>query len=257
MTQADIAQDPTLSPLVKALYMVLASYANSERECWPSQQTLARNLGVSDRTVRKALKQATTAGLLEVIHTQTSNRYRLRDMRVGGYVLGSGPEIPAGSSVPAELEDEFRPSRSGASDEQDQRTRPATKTTSTSSDAYAAGGPRASSRTRAIELFVKPEQYDHADAGEVARLLTRSSVAALRAHGHEPNADEIGATVTAIIDGSGDNGINRYVLRDQVAAALNLAAGRDPAWQQLIHWPRPRLVPNPWDAPNPFDRRAS
>lgn len=241
MMQTDIARDPTLPVLVKALYAVLATYANADRECWPSQETLARALGVTDRTVRKAVKQGEAAGLFEVIHTQSSNRYRLRDMKVGGYVVGSGPQTPPGTSVPAGPEADVRADRNETSDEQDQRTRPESQTSSTSSERFTAGGPRTSSQTeQRIEIFV-PGSYDTAEAGECSRLLTRSSVKALEAHGYEADADEIGRAVKAAIEASGEKGIDRETLRWQLENTLNLAAGRDPAWSRLIRW-------DPWES---------
>lgn len=236
MVQKDIARDRSLPPHVKQVYTVLTLYADATRKCFPSQATLADDTGLSERTVNKAIKQGKEAGLWEVVHTQTSNHYQLRDFG-RGYVLGSGPLRTTCGLEPQEM-------RSGTAqdaDEQDQRTRPVDETTSTSSERFTAGGPRTSSQTaQRIEIYV-PGSYDTADAGECSRLLTRSSVKALKAHGYQADADEIGHAVKAAIDASGEKGIDRETLRWQLENTLNLAAGRDPSWARLIRW-------DPWES---------
>ena len=235
MVQKDIARDRSLPPHVKQVYTALTLYADAARKCFPSQATLAADTGLSERTVNKAIKQGKEAGLWEVVHTQTSNHYQLRDFG-RGYVVGSGPLRTTCGLEPQEM-------RSGPAqdaDEQDQRTRPADETSPTSSDAYAAGAPRTSSRGQRIQIFV-PATYWTADAGECSRLLTRSSVKALEVNGYEADADEIGHAVKAAIEASGEKGIDREVLRRQLENTLNLAAGRDPSWARLIRW-------DPWES---------
>lgn len=232
MTQTDIARDPTLPVLVKALYAVLATYANAARECWPSQETLARALGVTDRTVRKAVKQGEAAGLFEVIHTQSSNRYRLRDMKVGGYVVGSGPQTPPGTSVPAGPEADVRADRNETSDELDQRTRPDIQTSSTSSDAYAAGAPRTSSRgDQKIRIFPLGDT-DSLDDGELTRRLVKSSISALRAAGLEPRYDAANRLGSAIKNAL-EAGADRAALPGIVETTLRFAGTSNQEWGWL------------------------
>jgi Helix-turn-helix domain len=92
-----IARDPNLTPQAKALYMVLATYADvTTREMFPSRKTLAVDLGldrgeVSDsadggrRSITRWTAELRTAGVLRIERrtrgdgSQTSNLYVLLD----------------------------------------------------------------------------------------------------------------------------------------------------------------------------------
>ena len=52
-----------------SIYIYLADRANKEGECWPSIPTIARDLKLSQSTVRRALRE----GLIE-----TEQRYRTK-----------------------------------------------------------------------------------------------------------------------------------------------------------------------------------
>ena len=52
-----VARDPSISASAKALYCVLCSYADDDGTCWPSNETLAKNLGCSERAVQKWLAE--------------------------------------------------------------------------------------------------------------------------------------------------------------------------------------------------------
>ena len=54
-----------------AVYIYLADRANKDRECWPAIPTIARELKLSQSTVRRALQDLRKEGLLE-----TKQRYR-------------------------------------------------------------------------------------------------------------------------------------------------------------------------------------
>ena len=54
-----------------AVYIYLADRANKDGECWPAIPTMARELKLSQSTVRRAIRDLCRAGLLE-----TSQRYR-------------------------------------------------------------------------------------------------------------------------------------------------------------------------------------
>lgn len=54
-----------------AVYIYLADRANKSGECWPAIPTVARELKLSQSTVRRALNDLRKAGILE-----TEQRYR-------------------------------------------------------------------------------------------------------------------------------------------------------------------------------------
>ena len=56
-----------------AVYIYLADRANEDGECWPAIPTIARELKLSQSTVRRALQDLRKEGLLE-----TKQRYRKR-----------------------------------------------------------------------------------------------------------------------------------------------------------------------------------
>ena len=55
----------------KSVYIYLADRANKNGECWPAIPTIAKELELSQSTVRRALQDLRNAGLLE-----TELRYR-------------------------------------------------------------------------------------------------------------------------------------------------------------------------------------
>ena len=56
-----------------AVYIYLTDRANKDDECWPAIPTIARELRLSQSTVRRALQDLRKAELLE-----TEQRYRTR-----------------------------------------------------------------------------------------------------------------------------------------------------------------------------------
>lgn len=54
-----------------SVYIYLADRANKNGECWPGIRTIARELKLSQSTVRRALKDLRKEGLVE-----TEQRYR-------------------------------------------------------------------------------------------------------------------------------------------------------------------------------------
>lgn len=63
-----LARLPEIGPVAFAAFAVLASHADEHGECWPSHETLSRIVGVSDRTVRRALVALESAGLISRTH---------------------------------------------------------------------------------------------------------------------------------------------------------------------------------------------
>lgn len=56
-----------------AVYIYLADRANKEGRCWPAVPTIAREIKLSEATVRRAIKDLRRAGLIE-----TEQRYRTK-----------------------------------------------------------------------------------------------------------------------------------------------------------------------------------
>jgi hypothetical protein len=57
--------DRELTPTDKLVFAVLASHANSDREAWPSQHTLAKDVGVTRETVYRAIGRLRVRGYVE------------------------------------------------------------------------------------------------------------------------------------------------------------------------------------------------
>lgn len=68
----------------KAVYMYLKDRSNAEGECWPAIKTIARDTSMSVSTVKRALTDLTSCGLLYKEYryrqngSKSSNRYFLK-----------------------------------------------------------------------------------------------------------------------------------------------------------------------------------
>ena len=71
MGRLDFLYRMDLPHRAKSVYIYLADRANKDSECWPAIPTIARELKLSQSTVRRALQDLRIAGLLE-----TKQRYR-------------------------------------------------------------------------------------------------------------------------------------------------------------------------------------
>ncbi len=56
-----------------AVYIYLFDRANKEGQCWPAVPTIAREIKLSEATVRRAIRDLRKAGLVE-----TEQRYRTK-----------------------------------------------------------------------------------------------------------------------------------------------------------------------------------
>lgn len=71
MGRLDFLYKMDLPHRAKSVYIYLADRANADGECWPAIPTIARELKLSQSTVRRALQDLRKAGLLK-----TEQRYR-------------------------------------------------------------------------------------------------------------------------------------------------------------------------------------
>jgi hypothetical protein len=85
--RATIAKLPEIGSTAMAVYLVLAAHADDDGRCWPSEATLARLVGCTDRTVRTSLKALEAAGLI-------GKQRRRRDTPV--YTLHTGRKPASG-----------------------------------------------------------------------------------------------------------------------------------------------------------------
>jgi DNA-binding MarR family transcriptional regulator len=63
----DIILAPEVTLQAKALYAALSCYANKERSCFPSISTLSNDLNVSERTIKRLIKELKTKNLIQRI----------------------------------------------------------------------------------------------------------------------------------------------------------------------------------------------
>ncbi len=61
-----ILRSAEITPAAKITYAMLLSYAWQNNFCFPGQERLAADIGVSDRSVRTYLKELETLGLLKI-----------------------------------------------------------------------------------------------------------------------------------------------------------------------------------------------
>jgi hypothetical protein len=75
-----IFHNQELSPTSKLCYGRLAYHCGERNYCWPSQDTLAKDLGIAPRTVRDCLSQLESLGYIktEQLGLSKTNRYHLQ-----------------------------------------------------------------------------------------------------------------------------------------------------------------------------------
>jgi DNA-binding MarR family transcriptional regulator len=61
----EVISDPNLSVQAKALYSMLACYANKERTCWPSISTLSDDLNISQSSTNRLIKELKTCNYIQ------------------------------------------------------------------------------------------------------------------------------------------------------------------------------------------------
>lgn len=71
MSRLDLVYRSELPHRARAVYIYLADRANKDGECWPAIPTIAKELKLSQTTVRRALNDLRKAGWLK-----TQQRYR-------------------------------------------------------------------------------------------------------------------------------------------------------------------------------------
>ena len=79
----NIYADPDLPHRARTVYMYLRDRSNGEGECWPGIKRIKDDLHLSERTVKRAVRDLVDAGYIVSLPRfrenggQTSNLYRL------------------------------------------------------------------------------------------------------------------------------------------------------------------------------------
>ena len=64
-TDICVVRDSSLSLTTRGIYSIICSYASiTNRSCWPTLETLAKDAGVSKSTVQRALKELSDKGII-------------------------------------------------------------------------------------------------------------------------------------------------------------------------------------------------
>ncbi len=104
-----------VSTAVKFVLLTLDEYAGNDEWAFPHQDTLAADVSLSERMVRRHLDWAISRGLLEVERTPRGNRYRI-DFTWPGYNRKRYDPDPTASSLCAGLPTPHRGPTAGLPD---------------------------------------------------------------------------------------------------------------------------------------------
>jgi DNA-binding transcriptional ArsR family regulator len=99
MMPLSVLRDPGLSAAAKVLFTLLHHYSGHKQECWPSQEQLAADLGLNQRTIRALLQELEQAELLASTRRGRgmSNVYRLKSpdrQKTSGQRPMTGRKLP-------------------------------------------------------------------------------------------------------------------------------------------------------------------
>ncbi len=74
-----VLRNPSISMGAKVAYGVLLSYAWQDGSCFPGQERMARDMGVTARSVRTYLAELEKAGIIDIVQRglNKTNLYRL------------------------------------------------------------------------------------------------------------------------------------------------------------------------------------
>lgn len=97
-------RDSDLSPTAKHVALTLDTYMNSRGLAWPTRATLAEGVGLSVKTVERALRELSQSGFI-VVHRgrgRTPNLYRAcsdMDVSTNGSVVATSTTVVATSTT--------------------------------------------------------------------------------------------------------------------------------------------------------------
>jgi hypothetical protein len=187
MVDPAVVRDPAVPAATLNVYTYLTTYCDNERTAFPARATVARQLGLSVRTVDAALKAGVKLGLWTITRQsiagrQTSNLYELHDF--GGGYEPSGDGGRGAKSAPSPRADFDTPGGAKSAPELDQVNQ--TSSTQTSStpprEAIADAHPQAAERSTEIRLRF-PKDFDSLDRGPATQCVVKAVAAAMKAAG--------------------------------------------------------------------------
>lgn len=76
-----VLRDTKLSTGARLAYAVLLMYAWQEGSCFPGQERMAKDLGTSERHLRRFLEELRDGAYISWRRTQTTNEYRIHDVK--------------------------------------------------------------------------------------------------------------------------------------------------------------------------------
>lgn len=93
-----------LSISARYLYCVLLKYCGKDEYCFPSQKTLAKDLGLTDRQIRNLIKELAFTGIVFPTRRgwNRSNTYKISKLLRNGnsYMIGSQIPLNQGNKIP-------------------------------------------------------------------------------------------------------------------------------------------------------------
>lgn len=89
-------------PLAKALLMAMANYADEECRCWPSQERLAEDTGMSRRSVIRKVEWLSKAGYLSVTVKRDGKSFR-NYYQIHGDTESQSNEVHSDTKAPSEV----------------------------------------------------------------------------------------------------------------------------------------------------------
>lgn len=269
-----------LSPQAVALYAVLLAHVNRRREdgrSFPGMAALAEMLGYRKRqSIAPYLRELEASGAIEIhdvsCFTGRRHEYVVHEVPAPGYtgfmsVNAFHDERRRRRSSVGPMSAVADVARSAGTDaamsagtdmNQTKTTRRSDPDELTSSDAYAAGGQRASSSTERTReprprrrVYPHPQMYKWAEDADVIHYLVGAAIKAMTKAGLEPHwnaADGIGHTLKTKYAGR-----PRKDMLTEVERWVNLAGTDDEGcgWLASVPAPQQRAM-DPWAQPSPI-----
>lgn len=166
-----------LTPIAKLVYGYIAFRLGSNENAWPGQDTIARDLGVSERAVRLAVASLIEAGLVLAVRRGLgqTNLYRLADpnarRRTGGKDGSRPPEgaesaSPEGQNLPLQTGKNCLSGEAEIASRKEKEKRKGEKDTSR-------GGRRSRPRTADVTSFDDAEERQPGPFQAVEEVLRR------------------------------------------------------------------------------------
>ncbi len=88
-----------ISPAAKLVYVLLLRHQGKHATAWPAQATLAEETGLTERTVRSAIKALEAAGLIETLSKGSARRKRANVYRVIWPIPSEGAALASSGQV--------------------------------------------------------------------------------------------------------------------------------------------------------------